>query len=170
MNSYGSYGSSAATDAVMGLFGAATLLIMVIMLIIVLILVVFIVICNWKIMEKAGEAGWKALIPGYNYFVMADISLTKPTSLVVFFVFLGGLLIAFLACIPYIGFLFSGLASIVMMVPNGILNFAIAKSFGKDTGVCVLSIFFPPIVRAILAFGGAEYDEGEKVSIFPASN
>ena len=166
MNNYSS--STAAADAIMGLFGAATVLILIISIIVALILCVFIVICNWKIMEKAGEAGWKALIPGYNYFVMADISLTKPTSLVVFFVFLGGALLCFLGCIPYIGFLFASIAGMIMTVANGILNFSLAKSFGKEVGFCVLSIFFPPIVRAILAFGGSEYT-GDKVSIFPES-
>lgn len=171
MNSYGSYGSSsAAADALMGIFGAAWLLVMLVMLVIVLILCVFIVICNWKIMEKAGEPGWKALIPYYNYYVLSDVSLTKPTSLVVFFVFLGGALLCFLACIPYLGIVISWLAWLIMMVTNGVLNFSLTKSFGKDTGICVLAIFFPPIVRAILAFGGSEYDEGNKVSIFPASN
>ena len=166
MNNYSS--STAAADAIMGLFGAATVLILIISIIVALILCVFIVICNWKIMEKAGEDGWKALIPYYNYFVMSEISMTKPTFLVVFFVFLGGALICFLGCIPYIGFLFASIAGLIMTVANGILNFSLAKSFGKEVGFCVLSIFFPPIVRAILAFGGSEYT-GDKVSIFPES-
>ena len=166
MNNYSS--STAAADAIMGLFGAATVLILIISIIVALILCVFIVICNWKIMVKAGEEGWKALIPYYNYFVMSEISMTKPTFLVVFFVFLGGALLCFLGCIPYIGFLFASIAGLIMTVANGILNFSLAKSFGKEVGFCVLSIFFPPIVRAILAFGGSEYT-GDKVSIFPES-
>ena len=166
MNNYSS--STAAADAIMGLFGAATVLILIISIIVALILCVFIVICNWKIMEKAGEDGWKALIPYYNYFVMSEISMTKPTFLVVFFVFLGGALLCFLGCIPYIGFIFSSIAGLIMTVANGILNFSLAKSFGKEVGFCVLSIFFPPIVRAILAFGGSEYT-GDKVSIIPES-
>ena len=166
MNNYSS--STAAADAIMGLFGAATVLILIISIIVALILCVFIVICNWKILVKAGEEGWKAIIPFYNYFVFCNVSMTKPTYLVVFFVFLGGALLSFVGCIPYIGFVFAGFAGLIMAVANGFLNFSLAKSFGKDVAICVLAIFFPPIVRAILAFSGSEYT-GDKVSVIPES-
>jgi hypothetical protein len=39
----------------------------------ILILVIALV-ANWKIFEKAGEAGWKVLVPFYNTFTLFRIS------------------------------------------------------------------------------------------------
>ena len=34
---------------------------------------VLIIIAMWKIFEKAGEAGWKSIIPIYNVYIMYKI-------------------------------------------------------------------------------------------------
>ena len=47
----------------------------------------------------------------------------------------------------------------------GFLNFGLAKSFGMDTGLCVLSIFLPIVTRIMMAFGKWQYT-GDKLTIF----
>ena len=38
-----------------------------------------------------------------------------------------------------------------------VVEFKLAKAFGKGTGFAILSLFFSPITRMILAFGDSEY-------------
>lgn len=42
-------------------------------LICVLIFYIFLIIAGWKIFQKAGEPGWKILIPIYNFYIMFKI-------------------------------------------------------------------------------------------------
>jgi hypothetical protein len=102
-------------------------------IVIMLAIVVFMIAAMWKIYEKAGEEGWKAIIPFYNLYVMLKI-VGKP----------GWWLILML--IPIVNYVF------VIWTYN-----MLSKSFGKDEGftaglVLLGFVFFP-----ILGFGSAQY-------------
>ncbi|MCR5847476.1 MAG: DUF5684 domain-containing protein [Lachnospiraceae bacterium] len=165
--------SSQMTDAaasIIGMLGITTfVVIMLIFGIVCFAMMVFIIIVNWKLMEKAGEPGWKAIIPYYNIYTFCDIAMTKPTYIVVFLACIIPLALAWFAAIPYLGVLISMIIWPFYYAACGILNFALAKAYGCDTGMCVLAIFFPPIVRAIMAFSKNIDYEGSKLSIFPES-
>ena len=101
-----------------------------------LLYVAFIVVylvAAWIVYTKAGEEGWKALIPIYNVWVLLRI-VGRP----------GWWLILFL--IP--------LVNVVIWI---IVSIDLAKSFGKGTGFALGLIFFAPIFYMILAFGDATY-------------
>ena len=101
-----------------------------------LLYVAFIVVylvAAWIVYTKAGEEGWKALIPIYNVWVLLKI-VGRP----------GWWLILFL--IPFVNF--------VIWI---IVSIDLAKSFGKGTGFALGLIFFAPIFYMILAFGDATY-------------
>ena len=101
-----------------------------------LLYVAFIVVylvAAWIVYTKAGEEGWKALIPIYNIWVLLKI-VGRP----------GWWLILFL--IPFVNF--------VIWI---IVSIDLAKSFGKGTGFALGLIFFAPIFYMILAFGDASY-------------
>ena len=87
----------------------------------------------WVIYTKAGEAGWKCLIPIYNLIVLLKI-INKPVWWII------------LILIP--------LVNIVIAI---LVNIALSKAFGKGTGfgigLTLLAIIFVPL----LAFGDAEY-------------
>lgn len=87
----------------------------------------------WKMFEKAGEAGWKAIIPIYNLYIITKI-INKPWYWVI------------LMIIPYIGVIWSVWSSNLL-----------AKSFGKDIWYTLGIIFLPFIFYPILGFGDAEY-------------
>lgn len=165
--------SSQMTDmaaSIIGMLGVTFFIVITIVLgIICFAMMVFIIIVNWKLMEKAGEPGWKALIPYYNIYTFCNISMTKPTYIVVFLACIIPLVLAWFAVIPYLGWLLSVIIWPFYTAAISILNFAIAKAYGRDTGLCVLAIFFPPIVRAIIAFSKNVDYEGNKLSIFPES-
>ncbi|MDZ4822654.1 MAG: DUF5684 domain-containing protein [Flavobacteriales bacterium] len=87
----------------------------------------------WKIFEKAGQPGWAAIIPIYNYYIITRI-IGKPGWWVVM--------------------MFLPLANIIFLI--WALNL-LSKSFGKDeaftVGLVLLGIVFVPI----LGFGEAQY-------------
>jgi len=91
------------------------------------------IIAMWKIFEKAGEEGWKALIPFYNYYVLFDIAW-------------GNGLVFLLMFVPCVNF--------VVMILNYL---KLAKAFGKDVGFGIGLIFLAPIFMMILGFGDARY-------------
>lgn len=182
LSSYGS--SSNPADAIAALFAGIMgiagvgvfILVLALCTIIPLAISVFIIICNWKILTKAGEEGWKAIIPFYNLYVFYTIATNKTTKNVCFFTIVGisalGFLAGMICWIPYLGWAIAGILSPVFTIANiatavfvAFLNFGLAKSFGMDTGLCVLSIFLPIIARPMIAFGKSEYT-GDKLTIF----
>ena len=179
-----SYGSSSAGDAIAMLFttilsiGGIGLLILLCILaaIIPLAVLAFTLVLNWKILVKAKEEGWKAIIPYYNLYTFYSISTNKITRNVCFFTFIGisvfSFLVGCIAAIPYLGWAVAAIVSPITMICNlviivamAFLNFGLAKSLGMDTGLCVLSIFLPIVTRIMIAFGKWEYT-GDKLTIF----
>ncbi len=106
----------------------------------IIIALVVAIVAYWKIFTKAGEAGWKSLIPIYNSVVLFKIVGLNPWLLLLYLT----------SIIPCVG-------AIVMLVLTIILNLRLAKAFGKSTGFAVGLILLPFIFTLILAFGSAEY-------------
>lgn len=111
-----------------------------------LVLAILAIVGGWKVFEKAGEKGWKVLIPFYNAWIIAEIA-GRPGY--------WGLvsLLGLLAFIPVIGWLLS----ILILVVWVIIALDLAKAFGKSTAFGVLLILFPYICMLILGFGDAKY-------------
>ena len=98
-----------------------------------LIVCVIMLIAVWKIFTKAGEAGWKCLIPFYNTYTQVKIVDGNGWKFL-------------LLLIPVVHFVYSIMLTVRM-----------AKSFGKGGGFAVGLIFLAPIFFLILAFGSAQY-------------
>ena len=113
----------------------------------VVMLVVFVItiIAEWRIFTKAGEAGWKSLIPIYNAVVLFKIAGLSPLWV------LGYLA----AVIPVVG-AFVALGITIYLMLN------LAKAFGKGTGFAVGLILLNTIFILILGFGSAEYQLEKK--------
>ena len=105
-----------------------------------LALLVLQIIGMWKIFTKAGQAGWKSIIPIYNLVVLYKIIGINPWLLLVYLA----------AFIPFIG-------SIAVLVLAIFQDVYLAKSFGKGTGFTVGLIFLAPIFYMILGFGKDTY-------------
>ncbi|HQV77912.1 MAG TPA: DUF5684 domain-containing protein [Chitinophagales bacterium] len=104
-----------------------------IFILIFFVLILFFVICHWKIFTKAGQAGWKCLIPFYNIYIQLQI--TKQPVIWIFFFF-----------IPFINIYFG-----VKHVHG------LSKAFGKDVGFTIGLLLLPFIFIPLLALGSAEY-------------
>ncbi|HEY4876366.1 MAG TPA: DUF5684 domain-containing protein [Puia sp.] len=91
------------------------------------------IIAQWKIYEKAGQAGWKSIIPIYNAYILLKI-VGKP----------GWWLLLFL--IPFVNIVYA------VWTYN-----MLSKSFGKEEGFTVGLLFLGFIFFPILGFGKAVY-------------
>ena len=102
-----------------------------------LALVIFMIVASWKVFTKAGEAGWKSLIPIYNVFV-----LTKIAGLEWYW--------ALLSFVP-----------VFQLIPIFLIHQGVAKNFGFGNGFAFGLTFLAPIFYPILALGSAEYMGGD---------
>lgn len=105
------------------------------------------IIANWKIFSKAGQAGWKCLIPVYNLVILCKISGVSPWWL---FIYLAGI-------IPVVG-------SLVVLGFTIYLMISLAKAFGKGGGFATGLILLNTVFIMILAFGDAKYQLGNDVN------
>jgi uncharacterized membrane protein YhaH (DUF805 family) len=96
-----------------------------------LALVVLMIAALWKVFAKAGEPGWAAIIPIYNYVVLDRIA-GRPTWWIILWLFI--------TPIPYI-----------------VVSFDLAKRFGKGAGFAIGLILLPFIFYPMLAWGDAKY-------------
>ena len=101
---------------------------------------VLIIIAQWRIFTKAGEKGWKSLIPIYNLVILFKIVGLSPWLLLLYL----------LLWIPVVGWIISIVLAILPMVKLG-------QAFGKSTGFIIGLIFLTPIFEMILGFGSAQY-------------
>lgn len=105
-----------------------------------MIFYVLLIIAQWKLFTKAGEKGWKSLIPIYNMVILYKIIGLSPWLLLVYLT----------AIIPVVGYIAILILSIFSMVKLG-------KAFGKSTAFILGLIFLSPIFQLILGLGSSEY-------------
>lgn len=120
--------------------GLVTMSVFMALLAIMVTILVFTIIANWKIFTKAGEAGWKSLIPIYSSVILYRIAGISPWLILLYL----------LVWLPVIGPLISLGLTIYLMIN-------LANAFGKSTGFAVGLILLNTIFIMILAFGNSEY-------------
>ena len=118
-------------DVALGIAGGASIF----FILAVIFFYVLLVIADWKIFSKAGEAGWKSLIPIYNMYILFKIVYGKGIKFLLLLVPLLGQIIGIVMC------------------------FRLAQVFGKGAGFGVGMLLLPNIFSLILAFGSAEYTQ-----------
>ncbi|HVK43583.1 MAG TPA: DUF5684 domain-containing protein [Micropruina sp.] len=99
-----------------------------------LVIGVLMIVALWKIFTKAGEAGWKSIIPFLNTFVLFRIAGLNP------WLFL-------LMLIPFV--------NLVVWI---VVSLKLGERFGKGTAWTIfMLIIFSVIGYLILGFGGDQY-------------
>ncbi len=101
--------------------------------IIIIAVWVLIIAAWWQIFTKAGEEGWKAIIPIYNIIILLKIVGREWWWIL-------------LMLIPLVGF-------IVWII----VSLDLAKSFGRGVGFAIGLILVPYIWSLILGFGSDTY-------------
>ena len=102
-------------------------------LLIGLIFAVIEIAALWNVFTKAGEKGWKSIIPIWNYIVLMRI-IGRPVWWII------------LLFIPFV--------NIIVFI---IVYLDLAKAFGKGVGFAVGLILLGFIFLPILGFGSARY-------------
>ena len=117
----------------------------------------------WKIFEKAGIRGWKALIPGYNIFCYLRI-VRCPTWWIIFFLlpvaswFAPVLIQGKIWAVMISSLIANSLAFIVIIYTFSKLK----KYFRLNGGFFLGLIFLPMIFILVLAFSDASYEPAKK--------
>lgn len=121
---------------------------MVICIILCAVLSVLKIIGTWKILTKANEQGWKALIPIYNQYMLCKITGVNPWWILIV------CLSPILSIIPFVGSLAVSAVGIYFAI---LLNISLARSFKKDDGFAVGLILLSPVFYFILGIKKDEY-------------
>lgn len=159
---------SSGASAAVGLFGLGLAFLTITWLVIIVLLV----IARWKVFTKAGEAGWKSLIPVYAEYIQWKIAWTK-TSLfwVVLILVIGGFIMTYAAgglaldaygnLTPTGDFSLFSIIGTVLIIAGGVLEliacYKLFVSFGHGVGWFILYILFPNIMLLVLGFGSSQY-------------
>ena len=114
-------------------------------------------IALWKAFTKAGEAGWKAIIPIYHTYIEYKIADMKNW-------FWYGLAIAVIfwiiaAFIPDQQQLLTDIACAIVWIIYIIVTFKFARKFGWGVFTSILFVLFYPICILILGFGNSKYQK-----------
>lgn len=152
-------------------FGMALLIVLAVWGIIWLIALaigILSIIAYWKLFEKAGVEGWKAIIPYYNTFKIAQIATGND---LIGWLTVGALVASvvisviiqfaqvFVSSDNIMASIFVIIFSLISMVVSlalaglsGYTHFMLGKSFGKPTVWNVLMIFFSPFLTIAMGF------------------
>ena len=111
-----------------------------------LALVILTVIAQWNIFEKAGEPGWKALVPIYRIYILYKITWTTS-------IFWLQIILSLLSVIPFFGFIFT-LASYIL---SFMAMFRMSAAFGHGLGYAIGLFFLNPLFVLIIGLGRDRY-------------
>jgi hypothetical protein len=98
-----------------------------------LLLVIAVIAGMWLIFQKAGEAGWKSIIPIYNIWILMEI-IGRPGWWVILYF------------IPVVGFVIW----VITMID-------LAKSFDHGLGFAIGLMFLPMLFYPVLGFSEMQY-------------
>ena len=116
------------------------------------------IIADWKIFTKAGEAGWKSIIPILNTYVEYDIcwkgvyGLLFLVTSVVFSVMSPG------EGAPTWKIIVACVCGIIAVVLHFMQSIKLSKAFGHGIGLGLVLFILGPIGRIVLGFGGSVYE------------
>lgn len=116
------------------------------------------IIAMWRLFAKAGDEGWKAIIPFYNFYT--QLKLTWKTS--IFWIILVCILVGpvlgviliiteeeALVVLGVLAIIGGMIAAIVLSIISYV---KLGKAYGKSSGFCVGLVFLSLIFQCIMAF------------------
>ena len=135
-----------------------------------LVVAVLMMIAGWKIFEKAGEKGWKILIPIYDIYIFFKIVKMEKWFWVAFALsFIAGLIAGFvnpdfqaakvLTSNNYALLIVSDILVIVVAVIEIISYFRLSKAFGHGIAFALGLTFLSGIFMLILGFDKSKYNK-----------
>ena len=129
------YNISTANAAATGGIAAIGIGLMIFMIVLCLAVSIFSIIVTWKMFQKAGEEGWKSIIPVYNKIILFKI-IGYKWYYILFFA---------LGFVPVVG-------RIALVLFGAHYNIKLAKSYGQSIGFGIGLFLVKPVFGAIIAF------------------
>lgn len=129
--------------ALTGIFAALGAFIFVIVVLLIAYLV-FYFIGMWKLFQKAGQPGWKSIIPFYNTFTLVEMVGLN------WYWFLAAIAPTIISFLGIEGLSFVG--SLLQIFSNILICYNMAKKLHKDTGWVVLAVIFNGIVLPVAGY------------------
>lgn len=118
------------------------------------------IIANWNIFTKAGEAGWKSIIPVYSDYISYKIA-WQPSYF--WLVFVLGIITSVAngmadpnGTITTI-LLIVSLIRIILAIISSLYCIKLSRAFGHGIGFAIGLMFLQPIFMLILGFGNDPY-------------
>ena len=113
------------------------------------------IVGNWRIFTKAGEAGWKSIIPVYSDYISYKIA-WQPSYF--WLTLILGLVVSAITAATNGGgdgtnttiLLIVSLIRLILSIISIMYSFKLAKAFGRGTGFALGLIFLQPIFLLIL--------------------
>ena len=116
------------------------------------------IIANWNIFTKAGETGWKTLIPIYGDYVSYKIAWQTSYFWLNFIL---GILLSYVSNANLNESMFLSLIVILLKIALTVINIMycvkLARAFGRGIGFAIGLILLQPIFLLILGFGSDQY-------------
>ena len=110
-------------------------------------------VCRWKIFTKAGEKGWKSLIPFYNTYTEFSFTWTGVQGLLMMGALMIGNILSNVCAPDTILYAIGGLFALYATAVGLVQTHKLSQSFGHKFGFTLGLIFLNPIFMLILAFG-----------------
>lgn len=141
--------------------------------VLVLVLLILLIIARWKIFTKAGEAGWKSIIPIYSDYVQWRIAWRKTSMFWISLLLLIAGYVLMYSSGSYVvnssgtmvatgggNTLLSGVGALLVLayaIISLVCIYKLMRAFGHGGGWTVLYILFPSIMLLVLGFGSSRY-------------
>lgn len=115
------------------------------------------VIADWKIFQKAGEAGWKSIIPILNVITEYGLSWNAFMGVIYMVCSIASYILSNNQTEMSPRMIIAGIAAFIVLVLHIIQSLKLSRAFGHRIGFAVLLILLGPIGRIILGFGDSRY-------------
>lgn len=127
----------------------------------ILIEYILFVAAEWKILTKAGEKGWKALIPVYDVYLSHHIvGMSHVWFILEVIVWIIELVLEIFEGIPdWIGLVFGIAITIFTIISELVHILRLCDCFGKGRSFRVGMILIPNVFWLILAFGDSKFQK-----------
>ena len=134
--------------------------------VVVLVLIWYIlqVIAYWKLFKKAGQPGWKSLIPFYNQYMQYKIC-WRPVMFWIFTLLSVGANVLYTTGLDNENDILIVIGAVLMVcgIVIGIMGtYKLARAFGHGGGYTVGLLLLRPIFMLILGFGSSKYARPQK--------
>lgn len=130
---------------------------------IILPIYLILIVSEWKILEKAGEKGWKSLIPFYNLFISHHIVGMAHIWFILEVIFwFVELILELIPAVPDMVELSCGLVIGLFTIISEVIHInRLCNCFKKPTSFKIGMIILPELFMPIIAFGNSVYTPPE---------